>query len=218
MAVTQTCVDCGIAKPLHAFNKNTDKRKVLARPYSQGCKDCINRALAHLRRLKRGADRLTELERFEQYFEAVPWSGCWIWTGATAGEKNGGGHFSSMRNGAWAAEPAYRAAWRLYRGPIPSGKWICHNCDNRLCVNPAHLFVGTPLENSHDMIAKRRHPYIALGSNHKASKLVADDVLMIRASSESLGALAKRFGVSKGAIKSIKQRQTWKHLPEAICQ
>ena len=84
--------------------------------------------------------------------EPVTESGCWLWTGASIGKGygsiNAGKHATSML--------AHRAAYECFVGPIPDGIHVCHRCDVRYCVNPAHLFLGTNLDNIHDSMKKGR--------------------------------------------------------------
>jgi len=85
-------------------------------------------------------------------------SGCWIWTGATFPIKNNrGGYGKFILHGRIMS--AHRAGWIIFRGPIQGKMNACHNCpggDNRLCVRPSHLFLGTAKQNSEDMVRKGR--------------------------------------------------------------
>ena len=209
----RACVECGEIKPLDQFIQRKTPQGVLFRTI--GCRDCFNKARQHLRFLSRGKSPLSRQERFEQYVEPIPWTGCWIWTGSlyTSLGKHACGQFN------WDAtvqnhknEPSHRSAWKIYRGEIPEGLYVCHVCDNRLCVNPYHLFLGTHQDNMDDMMKKGRHPVINRGSKHAQSKLREEDVLYIRASQERSGELAKRFGVTQTNINFVRRRISWKHL------
>lgn len=125
---------------------------------------------------------------------------CWLWPQ----------HLNSGGYGVlWPKYRAHRAAWEVTHGPIPMGQCVCHRCDVRHCINPAHLFLGTPAENSADMVQKQRH---ARGAHHGRATLTDQQVQAIRQSSDPQRELAKRFHVSQANIWRVRHRMGWQHL------
>lgn len=139
----------------------------------------------------------------ERFWSKVDKSGdCWEWT-ASCGQ-TGYGQFW-LNN---TARRAPRVAWELTRGEIPSGLHVLHTCDNRSCVNPAHLFLGTNYDNVLDKMSKGRH-VAHKGELCGASKLTLEQVRYIRYSSAKARNLAEVFKVSRQNIHSIRNRNSW---------
>jgi hypothetical protein len=96
-------------------------------------------------------------ERFWAKVAVVPGDGCWEWTASRVGRNRPGGGYGQF----WCSEKqtqlkAHRVAWEQANGPIPAGMLVCHRCDNPGCVRPDHLFLGTPKDNTVDMVQKGR--------------------------------------------------------------
>lgn len=142
-------------------------------------------------------------ERFSDSWIPEPNSGCWLWIGAVVA--NG---YGSIKKGITSVR-AHRAAWGLFRGPIPNRKCVLHKCDTPLCVNPDHLFLGSHSDNTFDMINKGRQ---SEGEKHPASRLKEADVRSILASTGSESTLADKFHVSRATIYLIRNGKRWKHL------
>lgn len=94
--------------------------------------------------------RRTTTERVIANLPAVLGDGCWEWCGSRVGA----GYGRLIVEG--QAIGAHRLAYEVFVGPIPDGLWVLHHCDNPPCVNPDHLFLGTALDNTRDMLAKGR--------------------------------------------------------------
>ena len=155
-------------------------------------------------------------ERFEDCISPEPNSGCWLWLGSWS-PKTGYGRFRMNSDATMALDLAHRASWRLHRGDIPSGRLVCHKCDNRACVNPDHLFLGTHADNSADASRKGRLRWkgprdLPKGENHPMARLSKEDVLAIRSSDEKGADLARRFAVSQNNISRIRKNTIWRSL------
>jgi len=140
-------------------------------------------------------------ERFWEKVRKGEGDECWVWTASTV---NGYGRLRVDGE----AKTAHRVSWELNRGPIPDELHVLHKCDNKPCINPTHLFLGTNADNVRDCFQKDRSG---------RAKLKVEDVLRMRKlySVEKItqGALVKLFGVAQQTVSSILNRTIWAHLP-----
>ena len=148
-----------------------------------------------------------EQERFWAKIVVADLNECWLWTASV--DSAGYGRFSVSK----VIRGAHRIALILETGPPPNSEvFAIHSCDNKRCVNPLHLRWGTHLENVEEAVLRSR---FRRGEAHHRSKLTADDVRYIRASTERLANLSIRFGVEPSGLCLIKQRKAWKHVTDA---
>lgn len=132
---------------------------------------------------------------------------CWVWKKSII---NGYGKFNIGSK----TTKAHRFSWKVSNGSF-NNLWVLHKCDNRLCVNPNHLFLGDHEDNIKDMVKKERQEK---GKEHHNSKLTEDDILEIRKiyvkGSRTLGtiALGNKFGVDSSVISRIINKKRWNHI------
>ena len=133
-------------------------------------------------------------------------TGCWEWNGIFFQD-------GYCRQGQFRA---HRLSYEIFKGKIPIGIYVCHHCDNTKCINPDHLFLGTPKENSADRDKKLRHYH---GADVNTNKLSPEQVIEIRNKFNSaikkfgmLSSLGREYGVSHSLIGLIVKNKAWKHL------
>jgi hypothetical protein len=147
--------------------------------------------------------------------------GCWFWTGA------GSDHRYGVITYERRCYSTHRLAYELWKGPVPTGMLVCHSCDNPLCCNPSHLFLGTPKDNTEDMLRKGRkvlgagvftkgsiRERIAAGQKH-GQKLRSADVLSIRQRvdrGENRKIICAEYGISNSTISALMTGQNWGSL------
>jgi len=139
---------------------------------------------------------MSKLERLkvsvaERFWPKVEMSaGCWQWLGAKI--PAGYGTLQVKEN----TKLAHRISWEIHCGEIPAELFVLHHCDNKICVNPDHLFLGTHRDNVDDAVRKGRHLH---GEKHHKTKLTDDDVYTIRRQYPLIGSeeLARRYNLGR---------------------
>lgn len=131
---------------------------------------------------------------------------CWEWQGVIA--KIGYGQVTLGGSPIYA----HRLSWELHNGGIPKGMQVRHDCDNRKCVNPRHLQLGTFYDNMQDAVDRRRFKH---AEQHWNSKLDSKSVREIRELAKSglkHADIATSYGVGRPAVTNIINRVTWKDV------
>lgn len=165
----------------------------------------------------------TDKTRFLAKFKQGSPDECWEWKGAK---------ITSGYGLAWAERKkitAHRLSYQIFKGEIPKSLCVCHACDNPLCVNPNHLWLGTHKDNMQDCFKKGKlnksnksknkgqkcffwDKHLNIGEKNNNAKLTEEQVRIIRSSNLKLKELAKIYETTTSAIWQVKKFKTWKHI------
>lgn len=132
---------------------------------------------------------ITDLYRFNKFFTKLGEDDCWIWRGSNSRE-----HGQFVYNG--KVVYAHRISFLIAKGEFDLSLDVLHSCDNGLCVNPKHLFLGTQTDNNKDMISKNRHSYF----------ITEDDILIIRelySKGMTQKRIARKFNISRPYVSML---------------
>lgn len=156
----------------------------------------------------------------KRFFDKIDKSdSCWNWSGAIRSKRTGYGAFKYLGK----VVDAHRVSWMIHFGDIPDGLLVCHKCDNRRCVNPAHLFLGTNSDNSIDAFNKGRVSVPdgkRFRNGHRPSNSVIDDDLCAKIKSaivnrpqgKTLSDIAEEFNVKYQAVRDISSNRTYRSI------
>lgn len=157
------------------------------------------------------------IERVLEKVVRIPFSGCWIFTGAI---NDAGYGIVGMGRRGEPNDRSHRITYRHYCGSIPDGMFVCHSCDTPACCNPDHLFLGTNQDNVNDMVRKGRNskpprnPHV-VGSVHPGAKLHEDDIPEVRklhAQGLTQKQIAEKYNVCRQTISKVLLGRRFKHV------
>lgn len=205
------CVKCGQLKKLHSFSRYeyvacSQRRK----EYRNICYKC-QYGFSH--KNKQFDNLIHKQEYYKNILEnhVIKKNSCWGWQGSK--NIHGYGEIRIHRKHMNAS----RASWIAYKGEIPKGMYVLHNCpngDNRECCNPDHLFLGTHTDNMHDMIKKGRSNFLK-GDDcpwKKINSNIVLDVLDCLKKGISTTEISKKHNITIDYISDIKRGHRWGHI------
>jgi hypothetical protein len=157
------------------------------------------------------------IDRFWSKVDIQSENDCWNWIAGVDTPGYGGFKYNGKKIS------SHVMAWILTNGEVPNKLWVLHICDNRLCCNPRHLFLGTQLDNNRDMFKKGRavnalklNPELSsCGESCYLAKLTNHQVFEIRNLLDkgiSGAEIGRMYGVHKSTISDIKRRKSWKYI------
>ena len=145
------------------------------------------------------------VQRFCEKIDGSDSDECWEWTAA----RSSAGYGVIGAPGRRSLLLAHRVAWELINGSIPDGLLACHRCDNRGCVNPRHLFLGTIKDNAVDMAEKGRSTHGERNPNAKLTYEEVEAIRRLRSEGLTQKEIAGQFGISRVTVTNVVNRQTW---------
>jgi hypothetical protein len=143
------------------------------------------------------------IRRFNKFVDKTDGDACWNWLGVI--RRDGYGKFNVNNTTRLAA---HRVSYMLFVGPIPQGQWVLHRCDNRSCVRPDHLFVGTHADNMKDKSAKGRAT--TKYAPTKINMQIASDIRALLSNGTSKYEIERRYGLSRPTIRKIERNEIWR--------
>lgn len=170
----------------------------------------------------------TIAERFWPKVDKRGADDCWLWTASLGSD--GYGQLSVKPDGRRFSAKAHRISYEIHYGPIPEGKLVCHSCDERypvgdttyrLCVNPAHLWLGDYTDNIQDCYDKKRRlpppGHGLVSEDHPSSHFTNEQVIAWRIEFPQAGMtmadFARKYEIPRTTMVSILKRENYKHLP-----